>query len=80
MPITAAAILGGIWMDIDTMGDAWVAVCSCLPFYHSVKAARCALAGDFGGMIVPLMITAAFAAVIFAASALIFAHKSKADK
>ncbi len=78
--ITAAAILGGIWMDIDTMGDAWVAVCSCLPFYHSVKAARCALAGDFGGMIVPLMITAAFAAVIFAASALIFAHKSKADK
>ena len=78
--ITAAAILGGIWMDIDSMGGAWVTVCSCLPFYHSVKYARCILAGDFGGMVLPMLITAAFALVIFAASALLFAHKSKADK
>ena len=78
--ITAAAILGGIWMDIEAMGDAWVTICSCLPFYHSVKYARCILAGDFGGMVLPMLITAAFALVIFAASALLFAHKSKADK
>ena len=78
--ITAAAILGGIWMDIDAMGDGWIAVCSCLPFYHSVKYVRCALAGDFGRMVLPILICTAFALVIFVASALLFAHKAKADK
>ncbi|MBQ9460906.1 MAG: ABC transporter permease [Clostridia bacterium] len=78
--ITAAAILGGIWMDIDSMGSAWVSVCSCLPFYHAVKYARCILVGDFGSMVLPLLITTAFALVIFVCSALLFAHKSKADK
>lgn len=76
--ITAAAILGGIWMDIDQMGGAWVKICACLPFYHCVNYARCALAGDFSGMITPLLISSAFALVIFVSSVLLFKHKSSA--
>ncbi len=78
--ITGAAILGGIWMDIDTMGDTWVTVCSCLPFYHSVQYARYAFVGNFSDMLVPLLICTAFAVVIFAASVIAFAFKMKSDK
>ncbi len=78
--ITAAAILGGIWMDIDQMGGAWSTVCGCLPFYHSVKYARCALAGDFNGMWLPLLITSAFALVIFVCAVVLFSHKTKSDR
>lgn len=78
--ITAVAILGGIWMDIDTMGDSWKTVCSCLPFYHCVNYARSALAGDFQEMLLPLLICTAFSIVIFVLAIIIFSSKMKSDK
>ncbi len=78
--ITATAILGGIWMDIDTMGGAWKTVCGCLPFYHSVKYARFALEGNFTDMLNPLLICSAFAALIFVIAVLVFSMKMKSDK
>lgn len=78
--ITAAAILGGIWMDIDSMGDVWVKICSCLPFYHCVNYARYALAGDYSAMLLPLLIGSAFAIVIFICSILMFSHKMRSDQ
>ena len=78
--ITGAAILGGIWMDIDTMGDGWKTVCSCLPFYHSVQYARYAFVGNFSDMLTPMLICTAFTLVIFTASIIAFAFKMKSDK
>ncbi len=78
--ITAVAILGGIWMDIDTMGDGWKTVCSCLPFYHSVQYARYAMVGNFDDMLTPLLICTAFAVVIFTVSVMAFSFKMKSDK
>lgn len=78
--ITAAAILGGIWMDIDAMGGAWKTVCGCLPFYHSVKYARFALEGNFTGMAQPFLICSAFTSVIFVIAVLVFSIKIKTDK
>lgn len=78
--ITAAALLGGIWMDVDQMGGVWLAICNKLPFYHSVKAARLALAGDFGGMLLPLAICSSFALVLFVLSVFTFVRKTKSDQ
>ena len=78
--ITAAALLGGIWMDVDQMGGVWLSICDKLPFYHSVRAARLVLVGDFGELPVPLLITTAFAAVIFGLSILAFVKKMQSDK
>ena len=78
--ITAAALLGGIWMDVDRMGGVWLAICDKLPFYHSVKAARLALSGDFAEMWLPLLICAAYAVVIFCLSVLAFIKKMQSDK
>ncbi len=78
--ITAATLLGGIWMDVDQMGGAWLAICDKLPFYHSVKAARLTLVGDFGEMLLPLLITTAYAVVIFGLSVLAFVKKMQSDQ
>lgn len=78
--ITAAAILGGIWMNIDSMGEGWKNVCSCLPFYHSVKYARLAVSGDFPDMWKPFLICTAFAVVIFVVLVIVFTFKMKSDK
>lgn len=58
--ITAAAILGGIWMDIDSIGGAIEKICKILPFYHSVTAARLAVDGDLGQSGMNLLIVAAY--------------------
>lgn len=77
--ITAASVLGGIWMDVDLLGGGLKAVCAALPFYHGVRAARLALAQDEAGALVPFVVTCVFAAVLFAAAALVFRHKMKSD-
>lgn len=38
--ISAAGMLGGIWMDIDSIGGTLAAVCRVLPFYHAVRLGR----------------------------------------
>lgn len=78
--ITIASLLGGIWMDVEVLDGVWKTICGIFPFYHSVKAARCTLSGDFEGMIVPFFICAAFAAVIYIIAVLVFAGKIKSDK
>ncbi|MGN1002488.1 MAG: ABC transporter permease [Oscillospiraceae bacterium] len=45
--ITAASLLGGVWMPLNTM-EGLRKVCACLPFYHSVEAARAAMSGGSG--------------------------------
>ncbi len=44
--ITAASMLGGIWMDVDALGGSIAKVCKALPFYHGVNAARMAVQGN----------------------------------
>ena len=78
--ITGAAILGGIYMDIEAMGGSWKTVCQCFPFYHCVKAARLAIVGNFEDMLSPLLICSAFALVIFVISIIVFSLKMKSDK
>ena len=48
--ISAAAILGGIWMDVDAIGGGIEKGCKALPFYHAVSAARGAVDGDISSV------------------------------
>ena len=78
--ITVASLLGGMWMDLDQMGGVLLGICDKLPFYHSIKAARLALTGDFSEMWISLLICTAYAAVIFGVSVFAFAKKMQSDK
>lgn len=77
--ITLAALLGGIWMDVETLGGTWKSICEILPFYHSVKSARLALAGNFEDMVLPLLICSAFAVAVYILAVIIFTNKIKKD-
>ncbi len=77
--ISLASFLGGVWFDPDGTGGILLTICKALPFYHSVHAARQAMALDFDGYFTHLIITVIWAAVVTLAAALTFKLKMKAD-
>lgn len=77
--ISAACMLGGIWMDVDGLGGTLAKVCKALPFYHGVRAARLALSGNYNELLKPLMIIVVYAVVIYILAVLIFRRKMQSD-
>ena len=62
--ITASSLLGGIWMDADSLGGVWLDFCRALPFYHAVKSGRLAYAGTADGLLLSLSVTGLYALLI----------------
>ena len=70
--ISFSGILGGIWMDVDTIGGTLADICKALPFYHCVKSARLAFGGDFSGSMCESGIVLIWAVVVVAVSIIVF--------
>ncbi len=77
--ISLGSFLGGIWFDVKGAGGIIEKVCTVLPFYHSVESARAAINLN-SDLIVHLLITAGYAAVITAVSVIVFKNKMRADQ
>jgi len=77
--ITISSILGGIWMDVDSIGGIIQKVCQILPFYHGVAVARMALNGQYSGFGRSLSIIVIYAVVIFGFAVLAFRKKMQSD-
>lgn len=79
--ISLGSFLGGIWFDADGTGGVMLTCCKCLPFYYCTKALRASIALEFGfeKFVLPMIVVAACAAVIFAVSSAVFRMKMKAD-
>ncbi len=77
--ISAASILGGIWMDVDAIGGAIASVCKALPFYHSVNAARCAVDGSLGDSVTSILIVATYMAVVTLLAIVVFRRNMSSD-
>ena len=77
--ISAASILGGMWMDIDSIGGNFLKISKVLPFYHGVKAARFAIQGEYAKIGKPVLIVIVYALAIFLLSALVFRRKMQKD-
>ncbi len=77
--ITAASLLGGVWMDVDAIGGTFMKVCHVLPFYHGASAARMALQGNYDKLGKSLVIILVYALVIYLLSALLFQRKMQSD-
>ncbi|MBQ8826024.1 MAG: ABC transporter permease [Oscillospiraceae bacterium] len=78
--ISAAAILGGIWMDIDAIGGGIEAVCKALPFYHAVEAARAAVDGDISNIGGSMAIVAVYMLASVILSVIAFKGNMRTDK
>lgn len=77
--ITVSCLLGGIWMDVDALGGTFMKVSHVLPFYHSVSAGRMAVLGQFGEILKPVLITLAYAIVIYILAVIALKNKMKKD-
>ena len=77
--ISLAALLGGIWFDVDGAGGVMLKICQVLPFYHCVKAVRMATALQFSGFAPHFLIVIAYAVVFAALSSVVFRTKMRAD-
>ncbi|MCM1335770.1 MAG: ABC transporter permease [Bacteroides sp.] len=77
--ISVGTMLGGVFMDVDALGGVIYQICAVLPFYHSVKMGRAALAGDFGAVAEALPIVLIYAAAVLFLAAFAFGRKMKAD-
>ena len=71
------AWLSGIWFDIELLGGAFAGIARLLPFANAVDAARMALAGNMQGMLAPLLVVIAYAAVLSLLAVGIFARRMR---
>ncbi len=79
--ISASGFLSGAWMPLESMG-VYGTVCSYLPFYPPIKAARTVLGGKavtLDSFLLPLVISICYATVVFALAVIVFGRRASAD-
>lgn len=77
--ISVGSMLGGIFMDVDALGGVILKICKVLPFYYCVTAGRCALSGELGEMVSPLIVSAGYTIAVIVLAVLAFRRRMKAD-
>lgn len=73
--ITVATILGGVWMDIRSVGGVLYDVARWLPFMPAVELARGAVTGTGDSQVQYLAITLGYAAAAVVLASVVFAKK-----
>ena len=77
--ISAAGMIGGIWMDIDGMGGAIKTVARALPFYHGVSLARLPFWETAEGTMEHLLWTIVCGVLVYGLAVTVFRSKMKKD-
>ena len=77
--ISAAGMIGGIWMDIDGLGGAIKTVARVLPFYHGVSLARLPFRETSEGALEHLLWTVVCGALVYGLAVAVFRSKMKKD-
>ena len=77
--ISAAGMIGGIWMDIDGMGGAIKTVARALPFYHGVSLARLPFRETAEETMEHLLWTLVCGVVVYGLAVTVFRSKMKKD-
>lgn len=74
------AWLSGVWFDLSLLGEGFEAFAKLLPFANAVTAARAAMAGSYGEILLPLAIVCAYAAALFALAVIVFSRRMKSGR
>lgn len=77
--ISLSGMLGGIWMDVESIGGVLLSISKWFPFYHSVKLARIPISGDYTGFGTTLLIVLAWMVGLSAFAILVMGNKLKKD-
>lgn len=77
--ITVVGMLGGIWMPVDNIGGTVQDISKVMPFYHGVKVARLVVAGSYEDAWKPVLVTLAWAVVLYVLAVVVMHGKLKRD-
>ena len=72
--------LSDVWIPIEQIGGAYLAISRALPFYHAAETARMAIAGRYDEILPHLAIVLAYTLVLYISAVLLFRHKMSSDK
>lgn len=75
--ISLSGMIGGIWMDVEHLGDTISGICKALPFYRCVESGRATLTGRYSDILPSLIVVLIYTTIIFTASVIAFKKKSK---
>jgi len=78
--ITLSCLLGGIWMDVDSLSGGLKKICEILPFYHAVRIGRMTVNGIYDDFGKSMLIICIYAVIIYTISITVFNIKMKNDK
>ena len=75
--VQIAALLSGMWFDLDAIGGGFSLFCHILPFAHGYDLIRYALSGDWGNVWIPVIAVAVYTAAFTVGAILCFKYKGK---
>lgn len=75
--VQVAALLSGMWFDLEAIGGGFGVFCKVLPFAHGYELIRYTLSGDWGNVWLPFLVVFIYTAAISVAAALCFRRGSK---
>jgi ABC-2 type transport system permease protein len=74
--ITLVALLGGIWIDLETIGGVFYGIGNALPFAHAIDAARAVIIGaDFSSITTDVYWVLGYTLVFFALGTFLFRRR-----
>lgn len=77
--ISGVGIIGGIWMDVDSLGGTIKKVAEVLPFYHGVTLSRLPFSDALSEIPVHLLWTVGFGVLFYVLAVIVFTSKIKKD-
>lgn len=75
--VQVAALLSGMWFDLDAIGGGFEVFCKVLPFAHCYDAIRYTLGGEWDKLWLPIVVVAAYAVALCVTAVLVFKSSSK---
>ncbi len=76
--VQVAALLSGMWFDLDAIGGGFDVFCHVLPFAHGYDLIRYTLAGDWGNVWLPFVVVAVYTIAISVVAVLLFRRQTRA--
>ena len=75
--VQVAAMLSGMWFDLDMIGGGFSTFCHVLPFAHVYDIVRYTLAGDWANVWLPFVVAFAYSVVLTVVAVIVFEKRAK---
>lgn len=75
--VQVAALLSGMWFDLEMIGGGFNVFCHILPFAHCLDLIRYTLAGDWQNVWLPVLVVVGYTAALIVSAIMAFRYRSR---